>query len=111
MIGGRVGPGAAAAQFPGQRLAGVVAVGQQRVVAKPLKSGWASSLLSECAVTTEASSRMHVTCSSVLSAMRMPGRVPWRAAAQARRRAALTPAVIRTSGRLPPAAISFSGRG
>ena len=36
VISHRVAPGAAAAQHPGQRLAGVVAVGQQRMVAKTL---------------------------------------------------------------------------
>ena len=51
---------------------------------------------------------MHVTCSRVLSAMRIPGRAA--AAAHARRRAVFTAAVTRVSGRLPPAAISFSAR-
>ena len=61
---------------------------------------------------TVASSRMHVTPSRTLSAIFTPGSAPWRAsiAAQARRRAALTAAVIRACARGPPVAISFSVR-
>jgi len=63
-------------------------------------------------VTELAASRMQVTPSSVLSATRMPGRAPCRtaAAAQARRRAAFTAAVILPSARSPPWAISSSVR-
>jgi hypothetical protein len=76
-----------------------------------LKFGSAPSL-SLWQVTTLASSRMQVTPSSILSATRIPGRAPCRAAicAQARRRAALTAAVILPSARSPPRAISSSVR-
>jgi hypothetical protein len=37
VIGGRVRPGAAAAQHPGQRLAGVIAVPQQGMMAEALE--------------------------------------------------------------------------
>ena len=97
-------PGAARAQHPGQRLAGVVAAAQQRVQAKPLKLGSAPSL-SEWQVTTLASSRMQITPSSILSATRTPGIAPCRAtiAAHAWRRAAFTALVIRACARGPPA--------
>jgi len=55
---------------------------------------------------------MQVTPSSILSASRIPGSAPCRAAicAQACRRAIFTAAVIRLSVRAPPRAISASVR-
>src|ERR1019366_1419525 len=90
VIRGGIRPGAAAAHHSGQRLIGVIAVPEQGMMPKPLKFGSASSL-SECAGVTVASSRIQVTPFRTLSAIRTPGRAPWRAsvAAQAWRRAPL----------------------
>ncbi len=80
--------------------------------AEPFEVRFGPPSLSLWQVTTEASSRMHVTPSSTLSATRMPGRALCRAAmpAQARRRAAFTAVVILPSARSPPRAISSSIR-
>ena len=61
---------------------------------------------------TVASSRMQVTCSSTLSAIRTPGSAPCRAAipAHAARRAVFTAAAIRSSAPSPPAATSLRVR-
>jgi hypothetical protein len=76
-----------------------------------LKFG-SAPFLSEWQATTLASSRMQVTPSRILSAIRIPGSAPCRAsiATHARRRPAFTAAAILPSARCPPPAISSSVR-